>query len=106
MPDLKLVPVSRLTSHGQHFHCAPYDCSISARACLKRRGETYEGGRMRGHTPQEHASYPTCAGCSIGARVAQKLAGVTDPRANEPAPSRRRRRAKRAVAIEGARHAF
>jgi hypothetical protein len=100
-----LVPVARLTSHDDAFHCGPFGCTLSARACLARRAATFTGGRMRGHTPEEHAAFPTCARCPIGALVAEQLADVPDPRAEVPATTRRRR-VKRAVAVEGARHAF
>lgn len=101
---MRKLPV--LSSHDDAFHCTPFGCVLSARACLARRAQTFTGGRMRGHKPEEHAVFPTCARCELGAQVAKQLEGVKDPRAEAPATSRRRRRQKRPVAAAVGRYAF
>lgn len=64
-----LLPVAALTGPRDLFRCDPFHASITVATCHQRRGATYGGGRMRGHTPAKHAAFPECARCALGAAV-------------------------------------
>lgn len=63
-----IVPVERLTSHGQAFRCEPYHATMSAGTCLARRAALQDNRRGKGA-----ALYPKCCGCALGASVAAVL---------------------------------
>jgi hypothetical protein len=71
--DRTVVPVARLTQRTQMFRCEPFSAVITVKACLARQGATFVGGRMKGHVPAQHAAFPECARCELGAAVMRRV---------------------------------
>lgn len=76
--DRTVVPVARLTRREQFFRCEPFSAVITVKACLARQGATFVGGRMKGHVPAQHAAFPGCARCELGASVMRRVP-ATEP---------------------------
>jgi len=68
------------------FRCHPFHAVITVAACHQRRGATYGGGRMRGHTPAKHAAFPECARCALGEAVHAQVPPVAAPDVTCSAP--------------------
>lgn len=84
---MNIIPVERLAQPTDAFRCAPYASVITVRTCLARRGAVFAGGRMKGHAPTQHAAFPECVRCALGARVAAQVPQVdTTPRCHCGAP--------------------
>lgn len=71
-----LLPIAALTAPRDRFRCVPFVADISAATCLAHQRATYDGGRMRGHTPGKHYAHPACARCELGREVARRVGVV------------------------------
>ena len=66
---LTAAPASELTSGNQLFKCAPYNCTMLARACLERQAKAALG--------LEAITLLKCRGCELGAQVRGRVTDVT-----------------------------
>lgn len=66
--SLRIKPIGSLRKPEDLFHCKPYNCTISARACLMRQQAA----------TASHFTVSTigqCIDCSDGKRISKKLNG-------------------------------
>lgn len=70
---LAVVPISRLTSKGEHFHCRPYNARFTADVCARRQ----EMSKERYVGPKRKVTVDTfeCRNCEDGRRVIRVLNG-------------------------------
>jgi len=71
---VELLPVARLTSHGQRFHCAPYRVEMAARGCVARQLQLAAGEASR----EQRLCWSKCGGCALGADVRARVGDVDD----------------------------
>ena len=82
---MDLVPVARLTSHGELFRCEPYASVITARACLARQQAARRPPRIG--EPASPVRHSRCVACALGARVAERLSSTRDAGAPPDVPT-------------------
>jgi len=74
---LHVLPVDRLRRPGDLFRCAPYDVTLSAKACVARRAKLAErdapGHRGALDGVKETQDLTLCRGCAQGAAVDAQL---------------------------------